>query len=52
MQALDIVEDDLLLREDYKNLMSNLTDKKYKSICIFVDNSGFDVILGNFKVIK
>lgn len=43
---LPLLIDDLNSSEDFKNLSKNLENKSYKSICIFVDNSGFDIILG------
>jgi len=37
-------EDNLLSIKDYESLVENI--ETYKSVCLFIDNSGFDVVLG------
>lgn len=39
-----MLKDNLLSLSDYKSLVNKIDS--YKSICIFVDNSGFDAVLG------
>ncbi len=38
------LDSNLNLKEDYIELVRNI--ENYKSVCIFIDNSGFDVVLG------
>lgn len=35
-----------MCKTNYHELVNNLKQNMYKCICIFVDNSGFDIILG------
>ncbi len=37
---------DLTFLEGFLKIVSKLNSNSYKCICIFVDNSGFDVVLG------
>ncbi|CAF0848455.1 unnamed protein product [Brachionus calyciflorus] len=45
-QALNSIDDSFHTMENYTDLIDKLKFNQYKCICIFVDNSGFDLILG------
>jgi bifunctional damage-control phosphatase, subfamily II, fusion protein len=49
--AIDSIDDTLMNLNDFKQLKHQILTKTYNSICIFVDNSGFDIVLGVLPVV-
>lgn len=45
-QALNSIDDRFLSDENDLEIINRLKDSYYKCICVFVDNSGFDITLG------